>query len=62
MFALIIALLWGMLSGHATYYGTPGTNRGVVVDITPGKCVGLEFYPAPAWFGNVGDLHGGDCS
>lgn len=62
MFAAVLALLWGVLFGHATVYGAPGTNRGVVVDVSPGHCVGLEIVGTPGWFGNVYGLQGGDCS
>lgn len=62
MFAAVLALLWGILSGHATVYGTPASNQGVVVDIAPGQCVGYEFHGTPGWFGNVYGLQGGDCS
>lgn len=65
MIMVIFTLLWGMLTGHATYYGpptNPARNGGVVVDLGPGQCVGYEWYGHPGWFGNVYGLTGGDCS
>lgn len=61
MFVAIMALVWGILTGHATVYGS-AVNDGVVVTVAPGQCVGMEFYGTPGMFGNVDGLTGGDCS
>ena len=64
MFVAIITILWGILTGHATYYGqphNPALNGGVVVDVAPGQCVGYEWFGHPGFFGNTDGLTGGDC-
>lgn len=63
--AAVIAILWGLLTGHATWYGYPSNgaaNGGVVVQVGQTHCVGYEFYGTPGFFGNTDGLTGGDCS
>jgi hypothetical protein len=61
MFALIVALLWGMFTGNAHSY-SGGGQQGVYVQTDATHCVGFEYRGEVGFFGNTLGLTGGDCS
>jgi hypothetical protein len=61
MFALIVALMWGVITGSGHTYSNGG-QQGVYVQVDATHCVGYEWAGEVGFFGNTMGLTGGDCS